>query len=248
MSLKYDLSSNVILARNVIPIIWEKSYRTKCLIQYFVSNFEFPLCISEIIAWYDYMFECKLDCILNDYSEKITETRMIITCMIHENKMISRMTNLSDSGLLWNLKEYPTSMTVSLERALREKVSLERALREKVPIPMKGIMCITDKIADISNICMVCVSNERKNYNMTVWEHTKNSSLDDINNWKIKSILSGHTGMINSIDNLHNNKIISCSKDKTIRIWDLQTGNCDAILDEHTEQVTSPRTQIPGFP
>ena len=49
-----------------------------------------------------------------------------------------------------------------------------------------------------------------------------------------KHTLEGHTNTVNNIILYHHNKLISCSGDKTIKIWDLNTGKCLKTLKGHT--------------
>jgi WD40 repeat protein len=37
------------------------------------------------------------------------------------------------------------------------------------------------------------------------------------------------------LEKLSNNKIISCSKHKTIKVWDIDEGICLEVLNGHTE-------------
>lgn len=36
---------------------------------------------------------------------------------------------------------------------------------------------------------------------------------------------------------LHHNLIVSCSKDQTVRIWDMKTNTCAHVLKEHKKEV-----------
>ncbi|MBS1988024.1 WD40 repeat domain-containing protein [Candidatus Dependentiae bacterium] len=51
------------------------------------------------------------------------------------------------------------------------------------------------------------------------------------------SILEGHTNWVNCVKQLDDGRLVSCSKDKTIKIWDLDTNRCVAILEGHTSSV-----------
>ncbi len=52
--------------------------------------------------------------------------------------------------------------------------------------------------------------------------------------------LEGHTAFVNSILPLFSaNKCVTCSDDKTIKVWDCETGVCLRTLGEHTNAVTS---------
>lgn len=59
---------------------------------------------------------------------------------------------------------------------------------------------------------------------------------------KIKQRIFGkhnRRSIINSIIQLSDNRIASCSDDKTIKIWNLKTGECIATLEGHTDDVHS---------
>ncbi len=64
----------------------------------------------------------------------------------------------------------------------------------------------------------------------------------DINIWNLNtssiiSTLSGHLDGIWCIKVYQNTKLISGSRDKTIRIWNLQSGECIRMLSGHTDEV-----------
>ena len=51
--------------------------------------------------------------------------------------------------------------------------------------------------------------------------------------------LNGHHDDVYSVISLESNKLISCSKDKTIKIWNLETGQCLKTLTEHSLPVNT---------
>jgi hypothetical protein len=54
----------------------------------------------------------------------------------------------------------------------------------------------------------------------------------------LRKILQGHTGLVVSVA-LQGNTVVSGSDDKTVRVWDLQTGKQLQLLQGHTGWVTS---------
>jgi WD40 repeat protein len=50
--------------------------------------------------------------------------------------------------------------------------------------------------------------------------------------------IAAHSGEVTCLENLLKNFITSCSIDKTIKIWDIETGDYSKILEGHTEQVS----------
>lgn len=59
------------------------------------------------------------------------------------------------------------------------------------------------------------------------------------NTQKYDNILQGHTGFIRFIKNISSNQIMTGSGDKTVRIWNLNTGKCETILN-HNSDIASP--------
>ena len=57
------------------------------------------------------------------------------------------------------------------------------------------------------------------------------------NNLELLSTLRGHTGYVYDICNMGERNIITGSADKTVRIWDIRSGECSQILKGHTGYV-----------
>src|SRR5262249_6704668 len=87
----------------------------------------------------------------------------------------------------------------------------------------------------------VVISNDHESHPINVWKVDysciKSHGIDVSKKWKHVHTLVGHLSDINSIINLKDSVIASCSDDTTIRLWDLKTGNCDAILIGHKHRV-----------
>jgi WD40 repeat protein len=67
--------------------------------------------------------------------------------------------------------------------------------------------------------------------------NTKKSPVDDAYLGNImRKPLQGHTDWVRSVC-AAGNKIISGSRDKTIRVWDMDTGECLRTLQGHTSSV-----------
>jgi WD40 repeat protein/serine/threonine protein kinase/Flp pilus assembly protein TadD len=56
---------------------------------------------------------------------------------------------------------------------------------------------------------------------------------------QLKMNLKGHTGQINKLLLINDNILISCSEDKTIRVWDIESGKCIHILTGHKSEITT---------
>lgn len=51
------------------------------------------------------------------------------------------------------------------------------------------------------------------------------------------STLSGHTSTVRCVKAVSSNRAISSSRDSTVRIWNIVTGECQAVLEGHTATV-----------
>jgi WD40 repeat protein len=71
----------------------------------------------------------------------------------------------------------------------------------------------------VEHIAYVCSRDSTK---IKIW---------NINSGERKTILTSHTGQISMLAKSSDNKIISCSNDKTIKEWDIETGQCLNILN-----------------
>jgi WD40 repeat protein len=208
MSFKYDLSSVINTTRKV-PVIWEKNDRTKYLIEYFISNFELPVCISEIIAWYDYKFEAKLD------KNVSTKYEIDSTNVVHGNKIIILNKSSTEQLSFYDFKKDNSSIIkIPFQSPIERAIAFTLSNSDQTP---NIFIVITSFENYINN------SDGTMDYFLTIFEF-------NANNWKSKFDLFGHKDVINDIDLLHNDKLVSCSRDTTLRIWDLRTGKCDAIL------------------
>ena len=50
-------------------------------------------------------------------------------------------------------------------------------------------------------------------------------------------IFVGHSGVVCNVKFLNENQIVTCSDDKTIKIWDIATGECIKTFLGHSELV-----------
>jgi WD40 repeat protein len=58
------------------------------------------------------------------------------------------------------------------------------------------------------------------------------------NNDKCEKVLEGHIGWVCKVIELTDGQLASCSQDKTIRLWNMNTGECQ-VLTGHTDEVRS---------
>ena len=76
-----------------------------------------------------------------------------------------------------------------------------------------------------------------KNYSI-IKQKSKKINLNAFKNTKI---IKGHTKSVNSLLLLKDNRIASCSSDKTLRIFNPSKNYiCDELLERHRDNVTSP--------
>jgi len=59
--------------------------------------------------------------------------------------------------------------------------------------------------------------------------------------------VEGHTSNVRALAVLPDGRLASGSFDKTVRVWHLSTGVCEAILEGHTELVSA-HAVPPGLP
>jgi WD40 repeat protein len=76
---------------------------------------------------------------------------------------------------------------------------------------------------------------------LSSWDKTASIVTLDAQFQYLSSVkLKGHSGCVNDILPLSSlNKCVTCSGDKTIKVWDYQTGACLRTLTEHTNRVMS---------
>jgi hypothetical protein len=212
MKLRYDLSKNVC---NTKPILWNVSeHRVNNLLHQLVSIF--PMCITELIIDYDYNFEGKIDHILINHSSHI-----VSTCFFNENIILSLPKHTSDKPKIWNLMENSDNLTIT---------------SKQIPIIKSyGTFAVVLNKNDKSYICIVTYDIVVLNraHNLIIWTNNTNNSFENLNDWKINFVLSGHTKRIYHIHAIDDYRLATCSKDQTIRIWNLCNGECETILTGH---------------
>ena len=59
----------------------------------------------------------------------------------------------------------------------------------------------------------------------------------DLNTCECIKTFIGHEEIVWCIENLLYDKIVSCSRDKTIRMWNLNTGECFKMLRGHETEI-----------
>ena len=54
-----------------------------------------------------------------------------------------------------------------------------------------------------------------------------------------RKVLTGHTANVKCVEFVgdEGTKIVSGSSDNTVRVWDTETGACEAVLEGHTSRI-----------
>jgi WD40 repeat protein len=60
-----------------------------------------------------------------------------------------------------------------------------------------------------------------------------------LNTYECIRTISGHKHEIRGLEKISDDRIVSCSQEKTIRIWDLNSGECLKLLRGHENFVLS---------
>ena len=82
-----------------------------------------------------------------------------------------------------------------------------------------------------------CLLNDEKTERVWVGTDSRESPIILCSyDGKCTSVINGHTGKVNAMIEV-DNKIWSASSDKTVRIWNANTGDCIKILYGHTGPV-----------
>jgi WD40 repeat protein len=81
--------------------------------------------------------------------------------------------------------------------------------------------------------CLTAIGGGRlasaANNEVRVWDATSGKSVE----------LSGHRGWVRSLTALGSEMLASASDDKTVRVWNVESGACVQLLAEHTDRVRS---------
>ena len=83
------------------------------------------------------------------------------------------------------------------------------------------------------------LASASKDCTVIVWEI--NISFDAGENFVVDTanvlfVMEGHTALVRSVQ-IRGDAVISCASDKTIRLWNIETGECEATLCGHTDDV-----------
>ncbi len=75
---------------------------------------------------------------------------------------------------------------------------------------------------------------------LSSWDHTASIiTLDEHFQYVLLIKFEGHTFFVNDILPLPPKQCVTCSRDRTIKVWDCETGACLRTLTEHTQEVLS---------
>lgn len=74
-----------------------------------------------------------------------------------------------------------------------------------------------------------------------IWDFAPDGS------YECKKTLRGHDHNVSSVVFLPSgDKVVSCSRDQTVKIWEVETGYCIKTFSEHSEWVRSVATNLDG--
>jgi WD40 repeat protein len=91
---------------------------------------------------------------------------------------------------------------------------------------------------ELSHTYLTEISGEMQNVIACSFNHT-NISVWNLNTSSMIKSLKGHTSGIRCLTLFDKNKLISGSKDKTIKVWCLLSGECLETLVGHTDEIWS---------
>ncbi|AYV84508.1 MAG: WD domain-containing protein [Hyperionvirus sp.] len=105
-------------------------------------------------------------------------------------------------------------------------------------------LCVLSKWSPSSANAKRIVGVSSRGPSNTDWRSRYRELVRITRNWKMghyeEVVLYGHTARVNTVS-CGANILISCSEDKTIRIWDIQTRSCLHVLEGHTKPITDMR-------
>jgi WD40 repeat protein len=149
-------------------------------------------------------------------SEKITEEGFKINQLI--DNMINNLTDIKND---YNEKQMKTLNSIKNTEEIAKVSVLKYNEEVKANIPNDGIwnLLVMKKISERDFDC-----NLEFDYECKI-ESQLGKFLDEMrttiqSDWECIQTLSGHTNPIHSLITLHDGKLVSGSKDNTIRIWD----------------------------
>jgi len=210
-----------------------KTGRKKFLLNYFkeISKITVPAEIINIIAMYDYNFESTLNhTLLLKFDNMLALTRCF-----KDQKLIC---SSSESVSIWDISDNENENIISTtivpdfwEVYEHFTICYLEKFNDKLFSPSD---CnARDKSIKSTKIYYIATVNKKSNV-IDIRELASNNSQI-----YIKSLV-GHTHEIKTILTLNNSfecALASCSKDCTIRIWDIESGLCKAILTGHTKPI-----------
>jgi len=204
-------------------IKWIKSSKRydkilKCLNKYT------PIQIVEIICGYDYEFEGVEDCVL----EGGHNVRIWDVFWLPNNKIISVGGKTNEAGYFMEDSNYKQIDLIVWDLIKQTKMRISNDL-DCYPYNLRFFILNSED----NLFRAVGIPNNNKN-TLKIWEETGNDTNKSL---QYERTFIGHTGNINSITILNDNRIVSCSDDKTFRIWNPFSGLCDNIFFGHTDRV-----------
>ncbi len=92
--------------------------------------------------------------------------------------------------------------------------------------------CIS--VTDDLKLAVICLFDST----VTLWNIETQEIVRCLQKWGQRDASVGHTSAVNELVITHDGtRIITASKDSTLRVWDAQTGECVHVLEEHMDSV-----------
>ena len=181
------------------------------------------------------------------------------TSIQKKTELIKHLHQLNHKIMIYKYANYIKSDSPTLETLL--EIIKDSAHNPEYSIPASRALTILSKLGfDFSNQNLRGISVPGAEITEGIYKHTdfsdsnlSNSKLNlsvlapAILNFKVLSSISqgqktfkGHSSSITCLKFSHDNTLLlSAGHDKTIRIWETQTGYCRIIMDQHLEAVLS---------
>lgn len=181
------------------------------------------------------------DELIEYHYDPISDTRFINWQRLYRNRYAIEKRWICGA---WKLREFPPRTCPRSDLHATEGIYCIQFDKEKY---VTGSRDKTIKIWDVSGKCMQTVTGHTGSVLCLQYDGTtivsgssdSNLMISDLVSGIVKRTLKGHLDSVLCLRIVGKDRVISCSKDRSLRLWNINTGECIRIYNGHSAAVNA---------